>query len=226
MIGNPLDDGKGNYLTNIMSGDDGSGNFLLIPDGTTIYAWNTNTGSYRSDAPSFVGGAGGGWGDPSQFFPGNGFWIQSGSADGSGPTFNITFVGNVMQGSMSTLLGTGITLAASQIPAALPVGFKGDLNSAGPNDPTTPTLQIPTFDGDTVYLYTNTATTSGYSSDAPSYAFGTGWQSSVFNANGPIIQPGQGFWYYRTPEDADAAGNPATSTSNGGQSWAYTFNVQ
>jgi hypothetical protein len=146
--------------------------------------------------------------------------------DGSGPSFTVTFVGNVPQGSLSTLLGDAFTLAAVETPIAIPLGSKGDINTAGPNDPTAPTLQIPTFDGDTVYIYTNTATTSGYVSDIPSYAFGSGWQSSVYTAAGPVIQPGQGFWYYRAGEDADASGNPATASSNGVQSWAFTFNVQ
>jgi len=225
MVANPLDDGAGNFLTNIMSGDDGSGNFAGLPDGTTVFPWNASSGGYANQA-TFFAGPGGGWsGATNQLPPGNGFWIQSGTADGSGVAFTVTLVGNVMQGSMSSKLGNGFTIAASQIPVALPVGSKGDINTAGPNDPTAPTLQIPAFDNDTIFLYTNNATASGYGDD-PIYFFGAGWQSATSGTAGPTIAPGQGFWYSRGQEDLDAAGNNATSTSNGVQTWAFSFTVQ
>jgi hypothetical protein len=133
----------------------------------------------------------------------------------------------VEQGSLSSTIGINFTIAGSQIPAALPVGFKGDINSPGPNDPTNPTLQMPTFDGDVIFLYTNNAVSSGYG-DSPVYFFGQGWQSGISTTNGPVINPGQGFWMARGPgfEDADVHGNPSSSTANGVQSWAYSFTVQ
>jgi len=218
LLANPFDDGAGNFLTNVIAGD--PPNYDTVPDGTTLFPWNNAGGSY-GESQSFLGGLG--WIDPNvpaptnTIPPGAGFWIQSGGA-----AFTVTFVGNVQQGSPSANLGTGFTLVGSPIPLGVPVGSKGDINTAGPNDPTAPTLQMPAFDNDSIYLYNNGV---GYG-DTPTYLFGVGWLAANSGTSGPTNIIGDGFWVGRAQEDQNAAGAPATSTSNGVQAWTTTFTVQ
>jgi len=79
-----------------------------MPNGTLLFKW---TGSQY--APStFRFGA---WSDPTLTLnPGEGCFIKCG---GSAP-FTNTFVGEVMQGSLTNVLNTGYTIAASIVPQA------------------------------------------------------------------------------------------------------------
>jgi hypothetical protein len=130
-----------------------------VPDGSIVYTFNEETG-YSVNTLDF-----GEWTDPIQeLMPGMGFWLQV--PPGAGQT-TITFVGEVPQGSLSTMLVAGFNLTASQVPQA--GGVSTDLG-------------LPAEDGDTVYTYTGGA----YS--VSTYDFGA-WDPAE-----PNVEVGQGFW--------------------------------
>jgi len=207
ILNNPLNDGNGNYLTNIMSGDNGSLMYTNLPDGTTLYPWaiSGGAGSY-GNLQQFIGTYG--WYDganpasvTNQIAPGSGFFLYAPSAA------SVTFVGNVIQGSASSPLSAGYTLTGSQFPLSIPLGQGGI--TAGPNDPTAPTLQLPANDGDTAYFYANNGTSSGY--DLIQYIGTYGWYDPNYPGNGaggtsdgsggptngPSPSVAQGFFYFK-----------------------------
>jgi hypothetical protein len=98
MIANPL-----NTTNNTLPGV-----LPAPPSGTVVYKWNGST--YVSSSYRF-----GNWSDPSMTLnPGEGCFIKAG---GSGP-FTNTFVGEVLQGTLSNPLLAGFTLASSKVPQA------------------------------------------------------------------------------------------------------------
>ncbi len=219
LLANPFTDGNGNFLTNAIVGDDGSQQYLLLPDSTTLFPWSAS-GSYGNSQYFYQGL---GWYDPSSpstvtntIPPGAGWWIQSGSTN-----FSITFVGNVVQGTTNVSLATGFTLIGSPIPVSLPLGAA--TVTAGPNDPTAPTLQMYSGDSDQVYTFNNGG---GYGT-SPFYYQGSGWYDGNIAGggptNGPTIVPGQGFWFSRVQEDASPSGGTPVA---GPDNWTVSFTVQ
>lgn len=78
------------------------------PDNTVLYIFSG--GKYKVD--SFSGGS---WDDGTEaILPGQGFFIKN----QSGAAFTLTFVGEVMQGNLSTPLAAGFNLVGSQVPQA------------------------------------------------------------------------------------------------------------
>jgi hypothetical protein len=178
ILANPLN-GTNNNLNTIIPLGDGQ-------DGVTIYRYDTTLQGY-SDPISFVCcGEGLGWlsaTDPNPTIaPGEGFWIQNPL-----PTpLNLTFVGEVPQGSLSNPIpgGNQLALRSSMVPQELRLGTNGQPN----------TLQWPAAEADTIYIF-DTAT-QGYK-DPYSFVEGLGWLSASDPdalPDGPMIKVGQGFW--------------------------------
>jgi hypothetical protein len=191
ILANPLN-GTNNSLNTIMPLPDGS-------DGVTIYRFDVPSQSYR-DGIQFVTGFG--WFSPTDdnptIAPGEGFWVQNPLAS----TLNVTFVGEVAQGSLSNPLpgAFNLKLASSQVPQSARLGT-----------PSTPgSLEFPAADGDTVYQWDVAA--QNYK-DAYQYVGGFGWFSPSDDTafpDGPMINVATGFWIQK----------PGAATP-----WTRTFSV-
>jgi hypothetical protein len=109
LVANPLDDGNGNQLTNIIGG---------LPNKSQVITWN---GTAYNTA---INKSGGNWGGSVALPPGTGFFVKNGIA--SSPSFTNTFVGTVgavgLAGgsTMTNTLAAGYNLVGSQ------VAFAGD----------------------------------------------------------------------------------------------------
>jgi hypothetical protein len=137
---------------------------------------------------------GGGWQDPTQdLSPGKGYFVRNVSG---GPYTN-TYVGEVLQGTLTVTLGSGFTLVGSKVPQA---GFYTDLG--GNADQTTFGLDdtIYRFAGGNFILYNNDLFGGGWSGGPP----------APDTAKGPLIGVAEGFFY------RNVSGNAA---------WVRTFTV-
>jgi hypothetical protein len=166
-------------------------------DGSTIFRFNPTTQAF-ADPISFFGGIG--WlsaSDPNPVLaPGEGFFFMAPAA-----AVNLTFVGEVPQGSLSYALAGGgrLTLVSSMVPQENNVG---DPAQAG-------TMSFPAADGDTIFAWD--MTTQNYKNPY-SYFDGLGWlQAEDQNPAGPSIPVANGFWVLKN--------GPAIN-------WTRTFNVQ
>jgi len=137
IIANPLNNTapNGNTVSNL---------FPSIPDGTTIYKFN-GTG-YIINSAAVIPPDPAIWDDDNMtLVPGEGAFIKNG---GTTP-FDVVFVGDVMQGSLSNALPAGFSLKSSQVPQSAPLS---DSDAVATND-----LGFPAADGDTIYLFRNGA---------------------------------------------------------------------
>jgi len=171
LLANPLDQGTNNTIATVLAG---------VPAGTIVYPYVS--GSFAS-ATLRSSGTWTGNGNTALLPPGAGFFVKNaGAAD-----FTITFVGEVMQGSLSLPLTTGYNLLGSQVPQQgkleTDLGFK-----AGSND------KVFIFDvpsqGYTTYTKRASGTWTGGSGE-------------------PVIGVASGFFYY----NANAAGTWTRSFS-------------
>jgi hypothetical protein len=122
MIANPL-----NASTNTISAL-----FGAAPDGTILYKFNPATGQYSINGKEFDE-----WASPNDtLLPGDGAFIFNG---GTQP-FTVTFVGEVMQGSLTNAVPNGFSIKSSQVPQS------GQLDTV---------LGFPAVDGDIVYRWNN-----------------------------------------------------------------------
>jgi hypothetical protein len=98
-----------NPLDAVPNADDTLGDLFpagTVPDGTVIFKWNG--AGYTSNAYDF-----GAWVDPNMTLnPGEGLFIACPAET------TITFVGEVMQGTLSTQYASGYTMLGSQVPQA------------------------------------------------------------------------------------------------------------
>jgi hypothetical protein len=118
LVANPLDDGNGNQLTNILSSS--------LPTKSQVLTWNGT--SYNT---AITKGAGG-WASSISLPPGTGFFVKNGIA-GSAPVTN-TFVGSVVANagsSVTNALPTLYTLVGSPIPYAADATTDTNINLAG-----------------------------------------------------------------------------------------------
>lgn len=191
ILANPLN-GTNNLLDTILPLPEGS-------DGVTIYRFDTAAQNY-TDAITYIFGVG--WlsaSDPTPTIaPGEGFWVQNVLAT----PLNITFVGEVPQGTLSNPIpgGNQLALRSSMVPQALRLGTNGQ----------TGTLAWPAAEGDTIYVFD--PATQNYK-DAYQFVEGVGWLSATDTdafPDGPMIQVAQGFWSIKS----------AAATS-----WTRTFSV-
>lgn len=124
IIANPLNTSNNN-TTNLLTGQ--------VPDGTQVYTLNGT--AYTINGATVVGTETA-WDLDTQILdPGTGFFIRNPTSN----SFQITFVGEVPQGSLSNALPAGFSLKSSQVPqSAILNGTNG--------------LNFPAADGDRIYL--------------------------------------------------------------------------
>ena len=121
LISNPLDDGNGNQLTNIVGG---------LPAGSSVTTWAGTV----FNTP--IGKTAGGWSGSVSLPPGVGFFVKNGKASPASPPYTNVFVGNVvcLSGAYVTnVLVLGYNLCGSMVP------YAGDLTT----DTTNLNLQVP-----------------------------------------------------------------------------------
>lgn len=191
------DQTKGAIIANPLNGTNNSLNTIIPLDsayaGTLIFRFDPATQNYF-DSIQFVDGFG--WfsasADPNilNVNPGEAFWIYPVHA--SATTLNLTFVGEVPQGTLNNPLptvGGRLAMKSSVVPQAAPIGTTGD----------TATLQFPAEPGDLLFLFDSAAQTY---KDSYQYVDGFGW----FSANsddpgpqGPTIAVAAGFFLVMDP---------------------------
>jgi hypothetical protein len=107
MIQNPLDCkvAGGNTIANI---------WATPPNAVTIYQWDPTTVPPRYKINNYDVDFG--WDNPDTLYaPGEGFFVYN---PVGAPSFNVTFVGDVMTGDLSLPVYTGFTMAGSKVPQA------------------------------------------------------------------------------------------------------------
>jgi len=105
MIANPLN--TTNNTVGVLLAD--------VPDGTTLYKWNET--SQQFDIATFFLGA---WDHPEYTLnPGEGAFISPNTA------FTLTFVGEVMQGSLTNPIPVGYSIRSSKVPQSGTVSSLG-----------------------------------------------------------------------------------------------------
>jgi hypothetical protein len=106
LVCNPLDDGNGNQLTNVI-------NASILPAKSSVTTWNYGLQGYNGA----ITGGGGTWNANTTLPPGVGFFIKNGNA--SSPVVTNTFVGSLVANSGMTatnLIDVNYSLVGSQIP--------------------------------------------------------------------------------------------------------------
>jgi hypothetical protein len=124
MIANPLDAGAGNNtVANLLPG---------VPEGTALYKFDSGTGQYTIN--DFIFGE---WSVPTMSMaPGEGAFIRNPGAE----AFTVTFVGEVMQGTLTTPIPAGFSILSSKVPQS------AQLDTV---------LGFPAAEGDFVYRFSN-----------------------------------------------------------------------
>jgi hypothetical protein len=154
MIANPLNNTapNGNTISNL---------FPSVPNQTTIYKFNNASSSYSINSFAF-----GNWGSPNDtLVPGEGAFIRNTTTN----SIAATYVGDVMQGSLSNPIPAGFSIKSSQVPQ------QGGITSV---------LGYPAVNQDVVYLFNNA--TGQY--QTYTFAFGN-WGPSE-----PVINIAQSFF--------------------------------
>jgi hypothetical protein len=179
MLNNPLDDGQGDVVTNIMSS---ILNDAFNQDGSTLYVYDPVNG-YTIENFNYGGSPNTGYWSPgtSVLPPGKGFWFQ--------PQDNqtLTFTGSVILSSTNNILGNGnseFNLMGSAYPAStnlVGLGMNWLANNNGFNQ-----------DGDTIYRW-NPSIQNYY--NPYNFNYGQGWSGPTGDTNGPVLNVGEGFWY-------------------------------
>lgn len=156
LIANPLDNKTGNTVENL---------FPSAPAGLQIFAFRGGSFADTTFDPDF-----GGWSSPMTLAPGEGFWLNwPGTAAGT-----ITFVGDVMQGTLTNPVPAGYSIRGSMVPQA------GKLVTD---------LGFPAAAGDLIYKFVaGTGPDAGYKDSTFDPDFG-GWSNGE-----PVIGVGEGFW--------------------------------
>ena len=153
LLANPLNNTEGNALSNLMPN---------APFGGLTVLKLTDSG-YQ--ATSFLGD----WDPDLEFAPGEGFWVNN----ESGEPFTITYVGEVMQGTLNNELKAGLNLVGSMVPAEESLNAQGSLGEFGDT-----ILRL----GDNGYVsYSN---------------FGT-WANDTTSSEDDLLSVGEGFWVNR-----------------------------
>jgi len=188
MIANPLNAGTGN---NTVAKLLAPANMSATPTGCRAYVYDPATGSYATATFSSLTSAWGGAGASKEVLPGDGLFFQNLTP----AALTCTFVGEVMQGSLSTPIKQGFSMKSSQVPQAI----DPDSTALPASD------RIPGAPGDRIYRY-NPATgayqTYQFSSLTGAWS-GPGGTLPTFNV-------GESFFFQRL--------NPDTA-------WTRTFSV-
>jgi len=189
LISNPLDN-TNNSVPVLFSG---------VPAQTRVYRFNPTTQGYEvgTKINATLWNAAG---NAMVINPGEGFFI---SIPGATPV-NVTFVGEVPQGSLSNpLTPGGYQIKSSQVPQALPLGRPQ--TAAGVQ-----TLGFPANVGDVVFFFNGSYTSASFRQLVAGQD--PRWVGSISpTADGPVPAVGQGFFLFK------AAGSPTA--------WTRTFSV-
>lgn len=109
-MGNPLSSGT-NTLQEVMPA-------ATTPAGTIVLTWNISTYQFHQDITDgsawFDGETGTPTGSTTTLEPGKGFFVNN-----PGSTFNVTFVGEVKQGTLTVPIKSGFNAISSMTPQAL-----------------------------------------------------------------------------------------------------------
>jgi len=190
MVANPLNAGTGNNtITKLFA----PANMSATPTACRVYLYNNSTGAYQTVTFSSLTGNWSGTAAGTEILPGDGVFFQN----LSGAPLTATFVGEVMQGSLSTPIPQGFSIKSSQVPQAIDPDSATQLPNAAD--------RIPGAPGDRIYRF-NPAT-GGYQTYTFSSLTGawTGPGGSL-----PTFNVGESFFFQRL--------NPATA-------WTRTFSV-
>jgi hypothetical protein len=131
LISNPLDNKSGNSVANVFG--------TQLPFGSTVYKY-TGTGYITMLYDDLTG-----WpatATSTTVMPGEGMFVRVPGA----ANVTVTFVGDVMQGTLSNPVPAGFSIRSSQVP----------------QEGTATALQFPEADGDTIYQYESTRAVPGY----------------------------------------------------------------
>jgi hypothetical protein len=172
ILNNPLDDGQGDIITNVLSSFATNSAAL---DGSSLWTFSQTEGFIPEQWFDFLTN----WSPGTTVLaPGTGFFLQ--------PAANttITFVGSVVLSSTNTLK-PGYSLVGSAYPAATNVttlGFTGQ-------------------DGDQINrFFSNEGTVGSYGNGAQYFAFIPGWSDGDVAGGGPTNGPtpnvAEGFFYF------------------------------
>jgi len=158
LVANPLDDGNGNYLSNIISAP--------LPGGvanTFGQSKITTFGIPNPGVPNAISKlASGLWNISPQLPPGNGFYVQNGQPGKNAPDLTNTFVGNVLiapGAHVTNQIPTGFSLQGSSIPLGGNVAISGT-PSGDPNLDYGSALVSPSSALKSTVIYFNTGTQS------------------------------------------------------------------
>jgi hypothetical protein len=180
LIANPLDDGNGNYLTNILNSALPKFSQVLTWDPITTYSSITKAGS----PPNWPANT------AVKLPPGVGFFVRNGSVGGGAVDVTNTFVGTVIVNynvPVTNILGLGLTLQGSPIPYTGNIAISGtaggdaNMNFGGP---LTKFSQIMTWDPVTTYSTVTKA--GGAVTWGSTVAIGVGQGFFINNKNGPV----------------------------------------
>jgi hypothetical protein len=187
-VANPLDASMGGAITN---GNAITNVILSPPNLTAVYVWDVTNQAFSSP-PSTYHQISSRWSDPTYVLPpGKGFVVY---LPQSAPPFTNTFVGQVLQGSLTNhIAGTNkFSLLGFMLPIA------GTLtNFASP-----PGLSFPGIDGADVFTWD---TANQRYSNAYTFLNPLGWADAagILGTNGPTIQVAQGFFVQNPGPDTD-----------------------
>ena len=163
LIVNPLTNSTGNTISVLLTN---------VADSTTFFKWNPATQRFTSASVFFEDGLGGGaWFPNATWNPGEAAFVNSTTAT------NVTFVGDVTQGSALTVpFSIGYTMVASQVPQSLTLTNSG--------------INFPAADSDVFFKWN--PLTQRYTSALVFFEDGLGggqWSPST-----PSINVGEGFF--------------------------------
>jgi len=164
LVSNPLKNQTDNTVATILA---------TAPEGTTIYKWLNDGTTSGYDSVNVMLPAGLGWSVPDQtLVPGEGAFILV----PTGSSSTVTFVGEVMQGSLTNKVPAGFSMLSSQVPQAGLV---------------TTDLGFPAIGGDTIYTWV-----------AGSYLNSTFLDGFGWLPEEPNLAVGQAFWSLKTAATA------------------------
>jgi hypothetical protein len=188
MVANPLNAGTGN---NTVAKLFAPANLSAAPANCRVYVYNNATGGYGTATFQPATGTWTGTTASAEILPGDGVFFENRTA----APLTATFVGEVMQGPLSTPIPQGFSIKSSQVPQAIDPDSATQLPNAAERFPGGTT-------GDRVYRY-NPAT-GGYTTYS--------WQNALnaYNPSLPTFNVGEAFFVQR----AGAA-----------TAWARTFSV-
>jgi len=180
LIANPLNAAT-NKLNSILAS-------AAIEDGSQVFFWDKATQRYSPTVPTFFNPPVI-WDVDTVVAPGTGFFFYNPKAS----AVTVTFVGDVMQGSLSNNVSAGYQIVASQVPQAGKV---------------TTDLGLPGYDGNQIFTWNST--TQRYDPTVPTFVqTGATPDIGAWDPAEPTVGVGQSFFYF-----ANAATKQWTRTFN------------